>query len=146
MEDLETRLGQGGRKAGPGGISPRIFEDCVTIFEGYSAVDSILQDCEDVGTELRSVFASWSSAGKGKGKEVVSAVGSASTSEDGAIDLTALDIPSSASAESNGYLVEQPALLSTGVTLKDYQLLGVNWLNLLYNRNTSCILADEMGT
>ena len=32
------------------------------------------------------------------------------------------------------------------VTLKEYQLLGVNWLNLLYRSNLSSILADEMGT
>lgn len=45
-----------------------------------------------------------------------------------------------------GYLRKQPASVPDGIALKDYQLLGVNWLYLLYKRNTSCILADEMGT
>ncbi|EEB95766.1 hypothetical protein MPER_05212, partial [Moniliophthora perniciosa FA553] len=35
--------------------------------------------------------------------------------------------------------------LTSGVPLKDYQLLGVNWLHLLYSSGYSCILADEMG-
>jgi SWI/SNF-related matrix-associated actin-dependent regulator 1 of chromatin subfamily A len=44
-----------------------------------------------------------------------------------------------------GYLYEQPKMLEEGVKLKNYQLLGVNWLKLLYEKNISCILADEMG-
>lgn len=44
-----------------------------------------------------------------------------------------------------GYMSTQPSLLAEGVQLKDYQLLGVNWLALLHRRNLSCILADEMG-
>ena len=44
-----------------------------------------------------------------------------------------------------GYIRQQPAGLPDTVRLKDYQLLGVNWLNLLWEKKTSCILADEMG-
>jgi SWI/SNF-related matrix-associated actin-dependent regulator 1 of chromatin subfamily A len=29
--------------------------------------------------------------------------------------------------------------------LKDYQVVGLNWLALMYRRKLSCILADEMG-
>lgn len=43
------------------------------------------------------------------------------------------------------YIRVQPKGVPDSITLKDYQMLGVNWLNLLYHRNTSCILADEMG-
>lgn len=45
--------------------------------------------------------------------------------------------------ESSG--TEQPNNLAEGVVLKDYQLHGVSWLDLLYRNKTSCILADEMG-
>ena len=44
-----------------------------------------------------------------------------------------------------GYLYEQPKLMQEGVELKGYQMLGVNWLKLLYSKQISCILADEMG-
>lgn len=43
------------------------------------------------------------------------------------------------------FVTEQPKTLAEGVVLKDYQLLGVNWLNLLYSKDLSCILADDMG-
>jgi ATP-dependent DNA helicase len=39
----------------------------------------------------------------------------------------------------------QPALLSKGCTLKDYQLEGVRWLTSLFENGVSGILADEMG-
>ena len=43
------------------------------------------------------------------------------------------------------YMHTQPAELGEGIRLKDYQLVGVNWLALLYRKRTSAILADEMG-
>ncbi|KAL0084424.1 P-loop containing nucleoside triphosphate hydrolase protein [Phycomyces blakesleeanus] len=44
----------------------------------------------------------------------------------------------------NGYLHIQPSTIKT-INLKNYQLLGINWLLMLYRKNISCILADEMG-
>ena len=43
------------------------------------------------------------------------------------------------------YFKGKPRLLSTDIQLKDYQQMGINWLNLLYHNNMSCILADDMG-
>ncbi|CDH10654.1 related to FUN30-Protein important for chromosome integrity and segregation [Zygosaccharomyces bailii ISA1307] len=39
----------------------------------------------------------------------------------------------------------KPRLLSEDLELKDYQQTGINWLNLLYHNQMSCILADDMG-
>lgn len=39
----------------------------------------------------------------------------------------------------------KPRLLSPDIELKDYQQMGINWLNLLYHNQMSCILADDMG-
>ncbi|CAI4055690.1 hypothetical protein SUVZ_01G0480 [Saccharomyces uvarum] len=39
----------------------------------------------------------------------------------------------------------KPRLLSSEISLKDYQQTGINWLNLLYHNKMSCILADDMG-
>jgi SWI/SNF-related matrix-associated actin-dependent regulator of chromatin subfamily A containing DEAD/H box 1 len=64
--------------------------------------------------------------------------------EDGALALHNLDNISE--KKPKNFLTKQPAMLPDGVKLKDYQLLGVNWLNLLYSRKYSCILADEMGS
>ncbi|KAF2805932.1 uncharacterized protein BDZ99DRAFT_466237 [Mytilinidion resinicola] len=35
--------------------------------------------------------------------------------------------------------------MSADIELKDYQLVGLNWLNLLWDHGMSCILADDMG-
>ncbi|XP_006461134.1 hypothetical protein AGABI2DRAFT_221665 [Agaricus bisporus var. bisporus H97] len=118
VDDLNVKLGQGKKKAGPAGISPRLFEDCTEIFKGYGAVDSILEECESIGAHLRSTIASWSLPyDKGKERADPSA-GFSDEFQDGSISLR---------------------------SLSKYQLLGVNWLNLLYRNSLSCILADEMG-
>lgn len=147
IEDLNEKLGQGGRKAGPSGISPRMFEDCTTIFDEYSAVDSILEDCEQIGSTLRAAIATWTSTpieGKGKAKADSSARSPSVNIEEGAVSLVSLAPLKTQSPKD--YLDAQPSLVSHTVQLKEYQLLGVNWLNLLYRSNLSCILADEMGT
>jgi SWI/SNF-related matrix-associated actin-dependent regulator 1 of chromatin subfamily A len=146
VDDLNTKLGQGRKKTGPAGISPRMFEDCTAIFQGYGTVDRILEDCERIGATLRSAIASWTSAAvndKGKAKDVSADPRALfDESEDGSLSLLSLAPPT---AKPKDYLVTQPSLLSKDVQLKEYQLLGVNWLYLLYRRNLSCILADEMG-
>ncbi|XP_019908993.2 SWI/SNF-related matrix-associated actin-dependent regulator of chromatin subfamily A containing DEAD/H box 1b isoform X2 [Esox lucius] len=40
---------------------------------------------------------------------------------------------------------KQPEILNSKFQLKPYQLVGQNWLTLLYQNNLSGILADEMG-
>jgi SWI/SNF-related matrix-associated actin-dependent regulator 1 of chromatin subfamily A len=35
--------------------------------------------------------------------------------------------------------------MNPDITLKDYQVVGLNWLALLYKHKLSCILADDMG-
>ncbi|KXN92461.1 ATP-dependent helicase fft3 [Leucoagaricus sp. SymC.cos] len=145
IEELNMKLGQGRKKAGPAGISPRLFEECTEIFKGYGAVDSTLEECESIGARLRSSIASWnmtSSIAKGKGKmDPLATFGD--DAQDGSLSLRT--ITNFNLQKSQDHLIKQPSILSTDVKLKDYQLLGVNWLNLLYRNDLSCILADEMG-
>ena len=60
VDDLNTKLGQGRKRAGPAGISPTMFINSTAIFEGYGTVDSVLEDCEKIGASLRHTIASWS--------------------------------------------------------------------------------------
>ncbi|GAW05190.1 snf2 family dna-dependent atpase [Lentinula edodes] len=141
VDDLNTKLGQGKKKAGPAGLSPRLIDEAVEIFKGYTAVDEILEGCEEIGAKLQSSIATWTTIPfKGKGKQVDTLPESV---EDGALNLRTM--PSFKEHRPKGYISEQPASLSDSVKLKDYQLLGLNWLHLLYRSNFSCILADEMG-
>lgn len=148
VDDLNTRLGQGRKKAGPAGISPRMFEDCASIFAGYGIVDHILARCEKQGAKLRAEIASWSDpGGKGKAKEGGSSSRtSPSISEE--VEDGALSLRSQASLKPNQpdyFISVQPPSLSPSLQLKEYQMLGLNWLNLLHKERISCILADEMG-
>ena len=68
IDDLNTKLGQGKKKAGPGGLSPKLFEDCKSILKGYGSVDAVLEDCERIGAGLRAAIATWTTSGKGKDK------------------------------------------------------------------------------
>ena len=146
IDDLIERLGQGRKKAGPAGISPRLFDDCVEIYRGYNSVDNVLEGCERIGLDIRTTIASWAQLvlGKGKSRElaVVKSTAVDDLFEDGALNLHGISL-----GEGSGkILIKAPSLVSTNVQLKDYQILGVNWLFLLYTKRLSCILADEMGT
>lgn len=75
VDDVNTKLGQGRKKAGPAGVSPRLFEDCQRVLGGYGAVDSVLEKCERIGAGLRTAIASWTADGvnnKGKGRDDMS--------------------------------------------------------------------------
>lgn len=145
IDDLKAKLGQGRKKAGPAGLSPRIFEDSTAIFAGYGTVDNIVTKCEKIAASLKVEIAKWTDGdGKGKAREGSSSRSSPAVSEaDGALSLRSQAALSS--KKPDYYICMQPQELSSDVQLKDYQMVGINWLNLLYNRRLSCILADEMG-
>lgn len=107
-----------------------MYEDCKTIFRGYGAVDSVLEECESIGAELRKTIDTWTDS-------------SPSNVDDGALSLTTIE--EKKEFKPKGYMLHQPSLMAEGIQLKDYQLVGVNWLHLLYRKGYSCILADEMG-
>ena len=132
-EDIRNKLGQGKKKAA-NGLTPRMFEDAIEILEEYSSVDNILGDCEQIAATLDRTISSWTTHETSGNQE---------NADNGSVSLLSLDPLKSRKAAN--YLTTQPKLLPDTVSLKEYQLLGINWLNLLYRSNLSCILADEMG-
>ena len=94
-------------------------------------MDSVLEECESIGASLRKTIATWTDSQP------------ALNEDEGAISLTTIE--DKENRKPPGYLLQQPSTLAEGIQLKDYQLLGVNWLQLLYRKKLSCILADEMG-
>jgi SWI/SNF-related matrix-associated actin-dependent regulator of chromatin subfamily A containing DEAD/H box 1 len=127
-DDLITKLGQGRRKAGPKGLSPNLFDDVVTVISGYTTVDDILKKCEAFGENIRRILESWTpEITKGQDNEGGLALGDVSQ------------------VQAKGFIQDQPQSLAPSVVLKDYQVIGLNWLNLMFQKKRSCILADEMG-
>ncbi|EJD36051.1 hypothetical protein AURDEDRAFT_117177 [Auricularia subglabra TFB-10046 SS5] len=127
-------------------VPTRMFEECQEQLRGYHAVDSLVESCERTGNSLRAVLDMWSqhtAAGATPGTRTPEG------ERDAATHLVAVAPPMNDEiarrSAMKDYISRQPVLVREEYTLKDYQMLGLNWLNLLYSRRLSCILADEMG-
>lgn len=125
-----------------------MLENYLDVMSGMVEVDKVLSECEQIGKELSQIMKIWAEQGTTGGAPAPTAdVGLA------LVAIPEANVVERASASSDpivrkafeGYLREQPEGVPKTIVLKDYQMLGVNWLNLLYHRKTSCILADEMG-
>ncbi|KAI8583198.1 hypothetical protein K450DRAFT_170107 [Umbelopsis ramanniana AG] len=108
------------------GLGERFINAHREMMQGYSAVDKLIDDIEKIGTRIEKVMQIWNKKEQ-NGEDQ-------SVSED-AILKVAME----------GYLYKQPDLMSSEITLKGYQVFGVNWILLLYRMKLSGILADEMG-
>ncbi|GAC71293.1 SNF2 family DNA-dependent ATPase [Moesziomyces antarcticus T-34] len=133
------------------GVTPRLFHQCKDLMAGYYEVDEVLAKCETIGRELTDAMASWlpdasQTVSRLASPAVTASVAASAAGSREGTPASTLNLASIKKGVADKfYLDEQPRLLADGVRLKDYQLVGVNWLNLLYRKKTSCILADEMG-
>ncbi|KAI8992022.1 SNF2 family N-terminal domain-containing protein [Mycotypha africana] len=147
LDDLEEKLKQ------TKGAGVRFINICREMMEGYTAVDEIIESIENLGTELRDIFSIWERLGSHKS---ISNRASSPTDKDEddqpGMNMTSIDADVE-KYKSNpkykdalqGYLTAQPKCVNSEFTLKDYQILGINWMLLLYRKGISGILADEMG-
>ncbi|KAG9006776.1 hypothetical protein FRB94_000460 [Tulasnella sp. JGI-2019a] len=142
------------------GISYKLFELYLSVMDGYSSLDKLLVRCESIGMSIAHVVNKWSgvdilppSKAVTREQSVVDVDVEPSSSsaskpvavEDTGIHLTEVRPIDDADPDLKDYIRSQPALINASVQLKDYQMLGINWLNLLWSRENSAILADEMG-
>jgi len=136
----------------------RLVEAAEDMWDAYSTIDSVVKQCEVLGKPMVAGMARW-------GIDIFGA-----STDDGGVDLTSLDDTSDASSSrDSGYhtprsphgsdndaggvrkaasrtkLLKQPMSMNDDIELKDYQVVGLNWLNLLWQTGTSGILADDMG-
>lgn len=102
----------------------KIVDASLSTLRGYEAVDSLIQECAKLGKDVQRGIRAWGVDIKGQNES----------------ELEITDVEGA-----GGFFKEKPALLAPDVELKNYQQVGINWLQLLYQRGLSCILADEMG-
>ncbi|WVQ92027.1 hypothetical protein IAS59_005835 [Cryptococcus gattii] len=132
------------------GVSFKLFEQYTEIMEGFVQIDACMNRCEAIASDVARTLAVWKGASNVQDGSVVGTPRS-----DGLNDVK-VDVAKVSELLKNEtdvkkrkilkqYIQTQPSSLSEGTVLKDYQLLGVNWLNLLYSKRIGCILADEMG-
>ena len=131
------------------GLSVKYIDSYVDMMDGYSLVDQIIEQIEELGTELKDIINVWEGANHNIMDE---------DEEDTGMHLSGLPIANGGNTSNgigknsylyrdamDGFLTEQPKIVNDGFTIKDYQILGINWMLLLYRKGISGILADEMG-
>lgn len=152
------------------GISNKLFDSVVDVFEAYQHVDRVFAECAGYGRELSQIMRVWSGVSKqaraGRPEDTKSLLmpGQAGESnhqegtpdietgvhlvelDEAALDLSTLPTaPPEVQMAFSDYIREKPPGVPDNINIKGYQMLGINWLNLLYKKRLSCILADEMG-
>ena len=147
-------------------IGDKIVDKCQEMWTGYEAVDELVKRCEDLGKPVAEEMKKWGvnvfGASKDGELDLVefdnmkseeksdqlslrdSGIGTPNSTVDEDGDV---EIRKTFDARSKGrqLFFPQPSIMAKGITLKDYQIVGVNWLSLLYEKELSCILADDMG-
>lgn len=126
-------------------IGNRIVDDCSEMWEGYDAVDELVEECERLAKPIQDALKGWGIGPTEEGELQVMNLDDAHDSGIGTpASSTASDDVSKPTPKSKRFL-GQPETMSANVRLKNYQLVGLNWLNLLWTKKLSCILADDMG-
>jgi len=146
LQDPSLKPTKGRRKTIP--VGERIVEKVETMLEGYNAVDFLVQKCQNLARPLDSEMSKWgiNMHGSQDGELDMVSLHEVQKTHDSGIgtpvsdeDLDNVGQPGSRN------LIGQPSFMSPDIQMKDYQVAGINWLNLLYKRHLSCILADDMG-
>ncbi|KAK7191850.1 hypothetical protein DPSP01_007117 [Paraphaeosphaeria sporulosa] len=140
-------------------LGERLVDAARAMWNAYTTIDEVVKKCEERGRPMVDGMARW-------GINIFGA------STDGEIAATSLDDSDTGSNRDSGYqspntvgsdsdredmrkvadrasgkrkLLKKPANMNANIELKDYQVVGLNWLNLLWQNQISGILADDMG-
>ncbi|KAK5941518.1 DNA-dependent ATPase fun30 [Knufia obscura] len=150
--DVQNPNNKNKSKKANSSFGERTWDKVYEMMKSYEAVDWIVKKCENLSKPLASRMSNWGVDVYGKGKNdagldlVNIPLG---TSQDSAGKDSGIGTPISDDGKPNGaakkLFLPQPASLAEGVQMKDYQVVGLNWLNLLFKQNLSGILADDMG-
>ncbi|KAI5293258.1 hypothetical protein KEM52_005700 [Ascosphaera acerosa] len=137
-------------------IGDRIVDKVLDMWTGYEAVDALVTKCESLGRVVAEEMKKWGvdifgdATSDDKELEMVSldpADGGGGEDDDSEEDISARPTGGSKPGRPGkaGGLIKQPDIMPDSVTLKNYQIVGINWLSLLFRHQLSCILADDMG-
>ena len=161
VRQISSDIPAKGKKTTRRPIGEKIVEKCLEMWTGYEAIDELVKKCEALGKPIAEAMKKWGADSKDGELELVTLdqlnIDQKSDSQASMRD-SGIGTPASGSLsgdESGGEIKKQlrgkqsffsqPSIMAEGVVLKDYQVVGVNWLSLLFGKNLSCILADDMG-
>jgi SWI/SNF-related matrix-associated actin-dependent regulator of chromatin subfamily A containing DEAD/H box 1 len=146
-------------------IGDKIVDKCIDMWAGYEAVDSLVRQCEALGKPVADEMKKWGVDVFGESKDGEldlvsfndvggekkshrstrdSGIGTPTSTSLSADENSDVDLKKSPKQSKESFY-HQPKIMGDGITLKDYQVVGINWLSLLFEKQLSCILADDMG-
>lgn len=153
------------KKAARKPIGDKIVDKCIDMWAGYEAVDSLVSQCEALGKPVADEMKKWGvdvfGASKDGELDLVgfsdlrdkkesgrstrdSGIGTPASTTLSADENSDVDLKKTPKPSKEKFC-NQPKIMGDGVILKDYQIVGINWLALLFEKRLSCILADDMG-
>ncbi|OQE37145.1 hypothetical protein PENCOP_c010G06723 [Penicillium coprophilum] len=153
VETVKPKGKRGGKAPKP--IGDKIVDKCIDMWTGYLAIDALVGEVEELGKPVAEEMKKWGvdTFGK-KGDLEITNLAPSKSEHDSGIATPASERQSSESDEESDKLVvskrksrfiSQPSIMADDLVMKDYQVVGINWLALLFEKKLSCILADDMG-
>ncbi|KAG0280259.1 hypothetical protein BGZ95_010779 [Linnemannia exigua] len=142
------------------GVGERIVNSYLTTTDAIRAVDNMLKTVDRVREDLVGTLSVWCGDENGKlfesgtnsNKVTEGTAGTADGEEEDEpgmgllnVDVDRASTTPEGRAAMKHFIRRQPRNMASGFQLKGYQLLGINWLALLWRKKLSGILADEMG-
>ncbi|QMW37633.1 hypothetical protein G4B11_000869 [Aspergillus flavus] len=149
-EQTAKPKGSRGRKT-PKPIGDKIVDKCMDMWVGYEAVDTLVAKCEALGKPIASEMKKWGVDifGKRDGELELTSIDPGASHDSGigtpASQRSEDDSDGPATVSRKSRFISQPGIMREDLKMKDYQIVGINWLSLLFEKELSCILADDMG-
>jgi SWI/SNF-related matrix-associated actin-dependent regulator 1 of chromatin subfamily A len=113
-------------------LGDKVVDASQKMWTGLAAIDRIVDECKRLGALVKGGMTDLNLTTNGF---EIDATGVSK------ID-SGLGTPASSPPRAR---LAQPRKMSKECTLRDYQLVGLNWMNLIYSSGVSGILADDMG-
>jgi SWI/SNF-related matrix-associated actin-dependent regulator 1 of chromatin subfamily A len=138
----------------------RLVDAAKEMWQGFGAVDKLVTQCMERGKPLAAAMAGWGVDVFGAAKDGELALTNLEDSDSNSTRDSGLGTPLSSNVSDDELdslrkgrlqpskksgLLKKPSNMSKDIELKDYQVVGLNWLNLLWQNDVSGILADDMG-
>ena len=154
--------GKGKARKPPKPIGDKIVDKCLDMWTGYLAIDALVAECEALGKPVAEEMRKWGVDIFGKRGNAELELTTLGGSHDSGIATPSSSqlspggdesedeirpVLTSRKPQSSGQsrFISQPSIMADDLEMKDYQVVGLNWLALLFEKKMSCILADEMG-
>ncbi|KAJ5111350.1 Helicase C-terminal [Penicillium argentinense] len=159
VDESAKPKGKGKPRKQPKPIGEKIVDKCIEMWTGYLAIDALVAECASLGQPVANEMKKWGVDifGKREGELELTSMTNATngSSHDSGIATPSSNLQSPDSDDDapvfiarkpkEAKFIAQPSIMADDLLMKDYQIVGINWLSLLFDKGLSCILADDMG-